>query len=173
MLNLSIAQQLTVADIIRGKNLDYQAHWLYIIADQIEVLYVGYSQYPTQRVLEHTGLILSEDGRTVTKTIPTSAIGHAAMDNIDVSKHWQVFFPTLEECLPTVDEYNSLITEQYQRLMQTEFSQPAKWAEVALIAKYRPPYNTANNPNPNPIPNRYTKHSNDQKFISELLGNLI
>src|SRR5712692_7337424 len=103
------------------------------------------------------------DGRSA-----PSAIGQLILENAPVSGTWLFEEYTLEECETFVTAYRATLSEHIQAFYQ-ELGNPynVDLAEDAMIKLYRPCLNTAMNPDPLPLPERY-QHPPENPYSTKL-----
>jgi len=111
------------------------------------VFYVGQSHNTYNRLLAHLGL----DGRS-----GPNVLGRLILDHAPRSDGWHFEEYTLEECRPFVLAYRVTLPEPMQAFYQSLGNHyDVDLAEEALMKLHRPCLNTAMNPNPPPLPERY------------------
>ena len=134
-------KQQTIKDTLsQGGGIQEADYRLYLIRDGETVFYVGQSRNPHNRFLSHLGM----DGRS-----SPSEIGRFIRKNAPTSDAWLFEQYTLEE----VGDHSSVTT-----------------AERALIARYRPCFNTTANPDRLPLPAQYKDiHSDENKYGEQLV----
>lgn len=133
---------------------------LYLIRDGEVVFYVGQSTNPYNRFLSHMSL----DGRN-----GPSHTGTFLIENAPASGTWMFEQYTVEECNPFVEQFRATFSAEMQALYKDVSScDDVDEAEEALIKFYRPCLNTADNPNPTPLPAHTTKATPSVRDISML-----
>ena len=132
----------TLNDLLEGKLVghDMFEYWLYVVRDTAEnvTLYVGQSNHPVNRLFNHlrTG----------------SPLGSLISEYESEARRWQVMLLTFEDCL------------QWEGVRKSIAVQRISWVDAAereLISSYRPCLNITYNPNPTPLPAKYTRSRED------------
>lgn len=122
---------------------------IYVIREEETVFYVGKSGDPEARLLSHLGMDWHAD---------TSPIGRFIIRQVPASGSWLFLQYTVEECIPFVDQYRATLPGTDQALFRMFGDQnrcDVDFAEEALIKIHRPHFNTAMNPDPCPLPEKY------------------
>jgi hypothetical protein len=134
-------KQQTIKEVLSENGGIQEADYrLYLMRDGETVFYVGQSRNPHNRFLSHLGM----DGRS-----SPSEIGRFIRKNASASDAWLFEQYTLEEA----GDHSS-----------------SDAAERALIARYRPCFNTMANPDRSPLPARYRDvHSEENTYGEQLV----
>jgi hypothetical protein len=102
------------------------------------MFYIGQSHNPLERLQEHMGLSWRSEQK--------SNLGACIQENMPTSQAWQVELYTLAELAPYVERDYGLALPRYDLSI----------AEASMIRLHKPCFNFTHNPNPQPLPAKYT-----------------
>lgn len=151
-------------DILTGAVKEIPNHYLYSIAFERLMLYIGKSASPVKRVFNHVNGVLQLHG-----------LGQLIFCNLPVSLTWRVCFYSLTDCRKTViehfrtslsarelnnyrDWFQRIATLDITALQRLDYRKGERLdyavsdAEVAMISKYKPCLNVASNHERTPFP---------------------
>lgn len=135
----------TVKDVLED-TLDpgWDPYCIYLVRDEVVVLYVGRSTDPVNRLRMHFGLTSWGGG---------SSLASFYQKHRDEAISWYIELYTLEECESYVLEYLQKSVSYYR---DPRFDRMhVREAELACIQHFRPCLNEQNNLQPSPIPAKY------------------
>jgi hypothetical protein len=131
-------QTITVKDVLDNTlpESGWEKYRIYVFRDGDFILYVGKTdQNIIDRLEEHLGLTFRD----------SSLIGKLVEDNAPLSYSWHIDLMTLENC-------ESIVHRHFPTCQMFD----SRIAEKALIWEYSPALNRESNPNPRPLPHKYT-----------------
>ncbi len=140
----------TIKEVLAHEaGLQEAEYHLYIIREDETVFYIGQAGNTYNRLLYHLGW-LGQSGAT--------HVGQFILDQAPQSDTWLFEQYTVEECAPFVLAYQATFPEDIQAFYRAYPAKPnVNDAEEALIKLHRPCLNTAMNPQPPPLPEKYRK----------------
>jgi hypothetical protein len=102
--------QFTIKQAMDGA-YNTSGYYIYLYRDGETVFYVGRSQSPLDRLMQH--LALDDRGYG-------SSLGDIILDNLPESWEWTIELYTLAECLPFIEQHKSGFLPYYHRLLTSE-----------------------------------------------------
>lgn len=144
----------TLSDAVEN-SYDVSEHFLYVVRDEDVVFYVGQSNNPLQRLMQHLGY---------DRPWMPDALGRTIRENRPACAKWTLDLYTLEDCIEFIQKDMPGSLESYKEDLKDGHPMTIKslrnCAELAMIDCFAPYLNTLlNRRNRRPLPSKYVKPS--------------